>query len=101
MARKLTPAQEGMSRRGFMNLSAAAGCSAFAASNMGFAQELIAKAEAGQLGEKELYALAKAENMLYTVCLNCNTGCGIKVKIIDGVAVKIDGSPYNLSLIHI
>ncbi|MCX6548036.1 MAG: molybdopterin-dependent oxidoreductase [Acidobacteria bacterium] len=33
--------------------------------------------------------------MLYTVCLNCNTGCGIKVKIIDGVAVKIDGSPYN------
>ena len=98
MAKKLTPAQEaqeGMSRRGFMNLSAIAGCSAFAASKMSFAQDLVAKAEAGQLSEKELYDLAKAENTLYSVCLNCNTGCGIKVKVINGVAVKIDGSPYN------
>jgi anaerobic selenocysteine-containing dehydrogenase len=41
------------------------------------------------------YDLAKPENILYSACLQCNTGCGIKVKIIDGVASKIDGSPYN------
>ncbi len=39
--------------------------------------------------------LNQPENIIYSVCLNCNTGCGIKVKIQDGVAVKIDGNPYN------
>jgi tetrathionate reductase subunit A len=39
------------------------------------------------------YALAKPENILHTACLQCNTGCGIKVKLLDGVAVKIDGNP--------
>jgi anaerobic selenocysteine-containing dehydrogenase len=41
------------------------------------------------------YDLADAENILYSVCLNCNTGCGIKCKIQDGILAKIDGSPYN------
>lgn len=45
-------------------------------------------------GEKP-YELNKAENIIYTSCLNCNTGCGIKVKIQDGVLSKIDGNPYN------
>lgn len=39
------------------------------------------------------YPLNEPENILYTSCLNCNTGCGIKVKILDGVAAKIDGNP--------
>ncbi len=38
---------------------------------------------------------ARPENQLYTVCLQCNTGCGIKVKLLDGVAAKIDGNPYS------
>jgi anaerobic selenocysteine-containing dehydrogenase len=41
------------------------------------------------------YTLNDAENTLYSVCMNCNTGCGIKVKIQDGVLAKIDGSPYS------
>ncbi len=41
------------------------------------------------------YELNKPENILYSVCMNCNTGCGIKVKIQDGVLSKIDGSPYS------
>jgi anaerobic selenocysteine-containing dehydrogenase len=41
------------------------------------------------------YELARPENCLYSVCLNCNTGCGIKVKIQNGVVTKIDGNPYN------
>ena len=60
-----------------------------------FARDLIARVEAGELTQAEAYELLKAENTLYSVCLNCNTGCGIKVKILDGVAVKIDGNPYN------
>lgn len=35
------------------------------------------------------------ENQIYSVCLQCNTICGIKVKLLDGVAVKIDGNPYS------
>lgn len=41
------------------------------------------------------YALADLDNTIYSVCLNCNTGCGIKCKIQDGVLSKIDGNPYN------
>jgi tetrathionate reductase subunit A len=41
------------------------------------------------------YELAQPENVLHTACLQCNTGCGIKCKIQDGVVSKIDGNPYN------
>ncbi|MBI3977309.1 MAG: molybdopterin-dependent oxidoreductase [Chloroflexi bacterium] len=41
------------------------------------------------------YPNAEAVNQLYTVCLNCNTGCGIKAKIVNGVAAKIDGNPFS------
>ncbi len=41
------------------------------------------------------YTLADAENVLYSACLQCNTGCGIKCKIQDGIVSKIDGNPYN------
>lgn len=41
------------------------------------------------------YTLNKPENFIYSVCLNCNTGCGIKAKNQDGVLAKIDGNPYN------
>ncbi len=32
---------------------------------------------------------------IYSTCLQCNTGCEIKVKIQNGLAVKIDGNPYG------
>jgi anaerobic selenocysteine-containing dehydrogenase len=41
------------------------------------------------------YELSDPENAIYSVCLNCNTGCGIKCKLQDGVLTKVDGSPYN------
>lgn len=37
----------------------------------------------------------EASDYILTCCLQCNTGCEIKVKIQDGVAIKIDGSPYG------
>lgn len=41
------------------------------------------------------YPLAKAENIIFSVCQQCNTQCGIKVKLINGVPAKIDGNPYS------
>ncbi|OGN85789.1 MAG: molybdopterin oxidoreductase [Chloroflexi bacterium GWC2_73_18] len=41
------------------------------------------------------YEFGDPEHTLYTVCQNCNTGCGVKVKIQEGLAAKIDGSPYS------
>ncbi len=41
------------------------------------------------------YPLQEAENTLYSVCLQCNTGCPIKVKLYQGVAAKIDGNPIT------
>lgn len=39
------------------------------------------------------YVLNQPEHHILTACLQCNTGCGIKVKTVDGVAAKIDGNP--------
>lgn len=41
------------------------------------------------------YPPAKPENTIYSACLQCNTGCGIKCKLQDGVVTKIDGNPFN------
>ncbi len=41
------------------------------------------------------YELAKPENMIHTVCLQCNTGCGIRCKHQNGIITKVDGNPYN------
>lgn len=41
------------------------------------------------------YPLNDPENILYSVCMNCNTGCGIKAKVQDGIVVKLDGNPYS------
>ena len=41
------------------------------------------------------YNLSKPSNIIYSACLQCNTGCGISAKLQDGVVVKIDGNAYN------
>jgi anaerobic selenocysteine-containing dehydrogenase len=92
--------QDGSSRRTFLKVSAAVGGGALASSQTAWARSLVAQAEKGELGAAATYELMKAENTLYTTCLNCNTGCGLKVKVLEGVAVKIDGSPYNPFTLH-
>jgi len=91
--------KNGTSRRDFLK-QGAIGCGALAVSQLDLARGILARAEAGELTARELYELAQVENQLFTVCLNCNTGCGIKVKILDGVAAKIDGSPYSPWTLH-
>ncbi len=41
------------------------------------------------------YELAQPENILYGLCLQCNTQCTLKTKHQDGVLTKIDGNPYS------
>jgi len=91
---------KGISRRAFLKNSAMIGCGALVASQLDFARGLIARVEAGELTQAEAYELMRAENTLYTVCLNCDTGCGIKVKILNGIAVKVDGNPYSPFTLH-
>jgi len=82
-----------MTRRDFLKCTAFLGGSALAAGAFSQAWANVAgPAEAAPLGE---YPLAKPESIIYSVCQQCNTQCGIKVKIQNGVAVKIDGNPYN------
>ena len=80
------------SRRTFLAGAAAAGCSAVLGSDI---QALLKRAQAGALTPEDEYLLNKAENIIYTACLQCNTGCSIKTKFLDGMLVKIDGNPYS------
>ncbi len=88
----------GLNRRDFLKCSAVLG-GALLATQFEWAKDLIRRAEAGELSPEEEYELIRAENTLYTVCLQCNTGCGIKVKLFrkngSAVALKIDGNPYS------
>ena len=80
------------SRRSF--LAGTAGCAAL----LGASPELLnfyERVQAGSLTPDDEYLLNKAENTILSSCLNCNTGCGIKVKIVEGIPVKIDGNPYS------
>jgi anaerobic selenocysteine-containing dehydrogenase len=84
----------GLSRRDFIRTSALLGGSALAASQ---APWLLTRetAEARYLTPTEEYGLAKPENIIYTACLQCQIRCNLKVKLQDGIVVKIDGSPYS------
>jgi anaerobic selenocysteine-containing dehydrogenase len=88
------PESCGLSRRDFVKLGTiAAGSAAFLGSVPGFAR-IAAAQEAAEEGQNA-YPLADPAHQLYSVCLQCNTGCGIKVKLLDGVATKIEGNPFH------
>jgi anaerobic selenocysteine-containing dehydrogenase len=84
-----------LDRRNFLKAGAFLGGSALVAGRLQRAIETMGTAEAEALTNASVYPLAKPENILYSVCLQCNTGCGIKAKIVDGVVVKIDGNPLD------
>jgi anaerobic selenocysteine-containing dehydrogenase len=81
-----------VSRRDFLKLTGVTGAAAAFLGNMPQAQKAIAKTMSA--GEGSFFE-TKPENQIYTVCLQCNTGCGIKVKLLEGLAAKIDGNPYS------
>jgi len=79
---------EKLSRRNFFRTSAMLGGTAAVA---GLTSCAVNKDSVAANGE---YPLNSADNVIYSVCLQCHTGCPIKVKVEDGVAMKIDGNPY-------
>lgn len=81
-----------LSRRDFLKLSAATAGAVALLGSMPAAMQAIQRA---LTAEENSFFEAQPENQIYTVCLQCNTGCGIKVKLLDGVAAKIDGNPYS------
>ena len=84
-----------LDRRNFLKTGAFLGGSALLAGQLQSAMDLMGRAEAQTLAGGGAYPLAKPENILYSVCLQCNTGCGIKAKVLNGVVVKIDGNPLD------
>jgi tetrathionate reductase subunit A len=83
-----------VSRRDMVKLAVGAGAGlAFLGAVPGFSRLIEAQSTAPAAGESN--PLVDPANQIYSVCLQCNTGCGIKVKLLDGVAAKIDGNPYH------
>ncbi len=80
-----------LDRRKFLKCTALAGGLA-ASGALALHQAFSGDAQAAEGGA---YVHANPENQLYSVCQQCNTNCGIKVKIVDGKAAKIDGNPFN------
>ena len=94
----------GVGRRDLVKVGAVAAGAVAGAAFLGglpiFSRIVQAQSEAEAASEGRLdgsgdYPLADPANQLYTACLQCNTGCGIKVKVLDGVATKIDGNPFT------
>jgi tetrathionate reductase subunit A len=88
----MTTKHKSLSRRDFLKLGGVTGAAAAFLGALPAGREAIARVNAAAEGA---FFEAKPENQLYTVCLQCNTGCGIKVKILEGLAAKIDGNPYS------
>ena len=98
-------AHEGITRRTFIQTSALLGGAIAISSQMPALATTMAELPAGDAAARAVtstvnasagaYPLADPNNILYTACLQCNTGCAIKVKIVDGVISKIDGNPYS------
>ncbi len=86
-----------LSRRDFLKLSAATGGAAALLSSLPAFGRLLAAQDGAVASTSPLSA---PERQIYSVCLQCNTGCGIKVKVWEGVASKIEGNPYNPWTMH-
>ncbi|MEM5788507.1 MAG: molybdopterin-dependent oxidoreductase, partial [Syntrophobacteraceae bacterium] len=98
--REKHPLRIEMKRRQFLKCSALLGGSLAAATALGrYADgEGSDSAWAGSnpVGMQEnAYPHHLPENQIHSVCQQCNTNCGIKVKIVDGQVAKIDGNPYS------
>jgi tetrathionate reductase subunit A len=79
-----------ISRRDFIKTSAMVGTAAAFLGSVPQVENILAQAK-----YSDTYKLGDPNNQIYSVCLQCNTGCGIKVKLLDGAAAKIDGNPYS------
>ena len=82
-----------VARRGFVKGATSAG--ALAAFGLGYGPVVMRMFSGTSGTPTDPDAVVGPEGYLYSACLQCNTGCGIKVKVVDGEAVKIEGNPYS------
>lgn len=82
----------GVNRRDFMKTSALLGGSMLLA---GAAVPVIAQSQGASKDAGGIYIHHLPENQILSACQQCNTNCGMKVKLVDGRVAKIDGNPYN------
>ncbi len=94
MNKTAAPATRGVDRRDFLKYSALIGGSVAACGAISPFLGTAREADAAIVGNSA-YVHHKPENQLYSCCQQCNTNCGIKVKLRDGVIEKIEGNPYN------
>lgn len=87
--------EQGISRRDFMKAGAIAGGAVAFLGGLPLFGQLVASRDKIAIEGDFAYPLTDPANQIYTVCLQCNTGCGIKVKLLDGIAAKIDGNPFH------
>ncbi len=81
-------------RRDFLKSAGIAGLAA--ASTPPAILGLVGQAEAGgSIDGQNAYTSCKPEQQIYSVCQQCNTNCGIKIKLQNGQIAKIEGNPYN------
>ncbi|MBI5947601.1 MAG: molybdopterin-dependent oxidoreductase [Chloroflexi bacterium] len=85
----------GISRRDFVKTSVFLGGAAAVAAPLPWLLNALGGGEPSLARATSEYSLAKPESIIYSVCRLCNVHCPIKVKVRDGVAVKIDGSGYS------
>ncbi len=81
----------GMSRRAFLGISAAAAAALTAI-------VVIKRPKPDESLEKGTEKAVETEQFIFTSCLNCPTRCAIKVRVVNGNAVRIFGnsnSPYS------
>lgn len=86
-----------MDRRYFLKCTAFLGGSLLASQYLARFAQAAGKADWSTLDLPigDAYTHYLPENQIYSSCQQCNTQCGIKVKIVDGLVAKIDGNPYS------
>jgi tetrathionate reductase subunit A len=84
-----------LTRRQLFKTSALLGGGALLAAAVPTALQQIGSQSQSSVTPGLSYPLAQPENILYGVCLQCNTQCTLKTKIQNGLLVKIDGNPYS------
>ena len=83
---------EGFNRRDFMKTSALLGGSILFS---GVCLPVMAQNRGELEAVNGPYIHHLPENQILSVCQQCNTNCGMKVKFVNGSVAKIDGNPYS------
>ncbi len=84
-----------LKRRDFLTKSALLGGSVVVGTQTPWLVDILGGSPRREIVPNAEYVQARPENIIYSVCQQCNGQCGIKIKLKDGVVVKADGNPFS------